>query len=70
MSAVPYKEGVMTCIHHFKLTPPSQGGAKAISVGVCKLCGKSREFPNDEPNEGKRPIWQHTRKNQGVKVRY
>ena len=59
----------MTCIHHFKLTPPSQGGAKAISVGVCKLCGERREYSNEESNERKLG-WQHTAKNQGVKVRY
>ena len=56
------------CIHHFKLTPPSQD-SKGISVGVCKLCGESRKFSNLEQSEG-RPSWQHTRKNQGVKVRY
>jgi hypothetical protein len=59
-----------SCIHFWKLTPPSQGGARGISVGVCFYCGERREFPNEEQTEGKRPIWQHTRKNQGVKVRY
>ena len=72
MPAVPYKEGVMTttvCVHFWELTPPSQD-SKGISVGVCKLCGESREYSNEEQTEGKRPIWQHTAKNQGVKVRY
>ena len=72
VSAVPYKEGVMVstvCVHFWQLTPPSQGGTKGTSVGVCKLCGERQEFSNDEPNE-RRPGWQHTRKNQGVKVRY
>ena len=62
-------ECLLECIHFWQLTPPSQGGTKGTSVGVCKFCQEGREFPNDEPNEG-RPGWQHTRKNQGVKVRY
>jgi hypothetical protein len=57
------------CVHFWQLTPPSQGGTKGISVGVCKLCGESREYSNLEQGDGK-PGWQHTRKNQGVKVRY
>jgi hypothetical protein len=61
--------GSTVCVHFWQLTPPSQGGSKAISVGVCKFCGERREYSNDEPNE-RRPGWQHTRKNQGVKVRY
>jgi hypothetical protein len=72
VSAVPYKEGVMVstvCVHFWKLTPPSQGGTKGKSVGVCKFCQESREFSNEESNERKLG-WQHTRKNQGVKVRY
>ena len=71
MSAVPYQEGVMVsavCVHFWELTPPSQD-SKGISVGVCKLCGESRQYSNLEQGEG-RPGWQHTRKNQGVKVRY
>jgi hypothetical protein len=56
------------CVHHFKLTPPSQS-ANGISVGVCKLCHESQEFSNLDQNEG-RPSWQNTRKNKGVKVRY
>ena len=72
MSAVPYKEGVMVstvCVHFWQLTPPSQGGTKGTSVGVCKFCGESREFSNLEQTD-RRPSWMQVKKKAKAKVRY
>ena len=56
------------CVHFWELTPPSQD-SKGISVGVCKLCGESREFSNLEQTD-RRPSWMQVKKKAKAKVRY
>ena len=53
------------CEHFWKVEPPR--GPASTDRG--EFCHTVRTFSNLEQNEG-RPSWQHTQKNQGVKVRY
>jgi hypothetical protein len=39
--------GEMTCTHVWLLDPPDG----PTSVGVCKLCGDARDFPNALPED-------------------
>jgi len=46
------------CVHFWEVEPPSG----TDSLGVCRLCGEERRFPNVDKGNGRPSSWRQTRK--------